>query len=157
MYKPTELAQISPDEQALGGWIAPDGTFFQAMYYQHEDVAQYIVDGYLNRYGVGHASAFLEKQGWIRLETSGDIHHFPLNPTGQQFDVLLWCYTRAVRGWYKDQIFEYVEQIILEAARVKEKSVVPAQGDQENTHWTQAHRRLVWDCAFCQSQEGVYA
>lgn len=33
--------------QAIGGWISPDGDFFQARYEQHDEVAKQIVQRYL--------------------------------------------------------------------------------------------------------------
>jgi len=138
MYKPTDLSQISPDEQQLGGWIAPDGTFYQAEYAGHYHVASNIVKYVLNANQYGNASDYLINLGWIRLETEGSIHH-GFRATEQQANILYWCYTRSYFALYKDELYPKISQIIHADLCVREPLPrVPAQGDQENFRWQYA-------------------
>jgi hypothetical protein len=119
------------NEHDIGGWISPDGLFFQAHYEEHDDVAQSIVDDFLYVDHCYYAARYLEERGWIRLETNGSIHH-DFTATIQQVNVLYYCYTQAIHGWfYKDNIVKYIQPSVAETHHDPMPSV-PAQGDQEN-------------------------
>lgn len=144
MYKPTDLTLIPQSERNIGGWISPDGKFFQAHFYRHAQVARYIVEEYLCVSDfVYFPDDYLSDHGWFRLETDGDCWRFPRNTTGQQVEVLFWCYARGGDDGYDRRIYRLVKAYGAtdEPVGVSRPSL-PPQGDQENVHWTQAEKHL---------------
>lgn len=135
-YAPTNIDELSVYAREVGGWIAPDGTFFQAEYGDHYRVARKIVKGFLHEScSDARYAEYLLAQGWIRLETEGDITH-GYDPTGQQVDTLFRLYSRAITGWYKDEMYKHVKHIMLDICHCWCPAPVPSQGDQENVNFT---------------------
>lgn len=133
MLEPTNPRNAKPgyEDEGVGGWIAPDGTFFQAEYYEHYDMAVEIIKRYLNTSYFGSPSDYLEDRGWIRLETAGTINH-DHKPTSSQLDVLYMLYTRGGTEYYNTRMYRHIKPV-LETNRVREAMPrVPSQGDQEN-------------------------
>ncbi|HVU00077.1 MAG TPA: hypothetical protein VHE33_21440 [Acidobacteriaceae bacterium] len=120
------------EEGDIGGWISPDGSFFQAHYCEHEDVARQIIGKWLGEAYEGYwPGDYLVRRGWIRLETTGRIWH-DFRPTPQQADMLYRCYVRGSDD-YQGELYPCIPTIVQEAVRVRESVwSVPAQGDQEN-------------------------
>lgn len=77
MIRPTNpaCAEKLGDDNGVGGWISPDGVFYQAEYWEHARVAGEIAWSVFGRHGMHRASDFLISLGWIRLETEGYIRH----------------------------------------------------------------------------------
>lgn len=145
MYAPTNLADAKRtyDDDGIGGWIAPDGAFFQAHYSTHSKVARRIVYDVLGLQNVYYTSDYLEEHGWLRLETDGRINH-PYQLTEQQFDVLYRCYMVATHRGYKRMVYTHIAPGMTELHHIREpKQPIPSQGDQENFDF-QAWRRSAY-------------
>lgn len=127
---PSDLSSITDNH--IGGWISPEGLFFRAHYFCHDEVAAEIVENYLHVHGVFLDSDYLIEKGWVRLETSGDIN-YARDLTGQQEDILYTCYVKSQSEWYKEMLYDCIAPVILGATTVREPMPrVPPQGDQEN-------------------------
>lgn len=131
MYIPSDITQISDKDFEIGGWISPEGLFFQARYYEHNEVADQVVSGFLHVVDVNYSTCYLEDHGWIRLETDGTIYH-NFSATEQQINVLYTLYVRAKPSWYKTELFDHISPAVLETCHSHPMPPVPGQGDQEN-------------------------